>query len=232
MLDYITLKLSFIVISKIFMQPQLLDLFGSNPTFSNFIPLNNQKIITLLSSYSSQFSHIIGASHSGKTHLLKAWVHGAPSTAIFVDNALEINLRTIVNNYKFIAIDSVEDLDDNKQIELFDLFNQIKLNNLNNQLLTSSKRLLSTNMREDLKTRILSGINLNLKALNDDELIDAIGIFTREEGITLDDNEKIYLINHYTRNIGVLITTIHKIANSAVEQNRNITIPFIKQVLS
>ena len=137
------------------MQPQLLDLFGSNPTFSNFIPLNNQKIINLLSSYNSQFSHIIGASHSGKTHLLKAWIHSAPSTAIFIDNALETNLREIVDNYKYIAIDNIEYLDDNKQIELFDLFNQIKLNNLNNQLLTSSRKQLSTKIREDLKTRIL-----------------------------------------------------------------------------
>ncbi len=213
------------------MQPQLLDLFGSNPTFSNFISLNNQKIINLLSNYSSSFSHIIGAPHSGKTHLLKAWVHSAPNTAIFIDNTLEINLREIINDYKYIAIDNIEYLDNNKQIELFDLFNQIKLNNLNNQLLTSSRIQLNSNIREDLKTRILSGINLNLKALNDDELIDAIGIFTKEEGITLAHSETIYLINHYTRNIGVLITTIHKIANSAVEQNRNITIPFIKQVL-
>ncbi len=214
------------------MQPQLLDLFGSNPTFTNFIPLNNQKIVNLLSNYTSQFIHIIGASHSGKTHLLKSWVQSAPGTAIFIDNPLEINLRETVSNYKYIAIDNIESLDDDKQIELFDLFNQIKLNNLTNQLLTSSRIQLSINIRDDLKTRILSGINLNLKALNDDELIDAIGIFTKEEGINLANSEKAYLINHYTRNIGVLITTIHKITNSAVEQQRNITIPFIKQVLN
>ena len=213
------------------MQPQLLDLFGNNATFSNFIALNNQKVVSLLDSYTSQFTHIIGVPHSGKTHLLKAWVNSAPDTAIFIDDAKEYDLREIVDNYKYIAIDDIHNFDDDKQIELFDLFNQIKLNNRDNHLLTSSSMQLDEKIRKDLKTRILSGINLNLKALNDDELIEALGIFTKKEGISLDDLEKSYLINHYTRNIGILIETIHQITNAAVEQKRNITIPFIKQVL-
>ena len=214
------------------MQTQLLDLFGNKHTFSNFIPMNNQKVVNLLCNYTSQFTHIIGATQSGKTHLLMAWVNSAPSTAIFIDNNIEINLREIVNKYQYIAIDDIHHFDDNKQIELFDLFNQIKLNNLNNQLLTSSSTYLDTKIREDLKTRILSGISFNLKALNDDELMDALSIFTKEEGISLDEIEKSYLINHYTRNIGILIKTIHTITNAAVAQKRNITIPFIKQVLN
>jgi DnaA family protein len=214
------------------MQPQLLDLFDSKPTFNSFIPLSNHKVVTLLSSYSSQFTHIVGAPQSGKTHLLTAWVNSAPDVALFIDNPLQINLREIVHNYQYIAIDNIQNLDDNKQIELFDLFNQIKLNNLNNQLLTSSSMHLDTKIREDLKTRILSGINLPLKALSDNELMDAVDIFTAKEGITLDVTEKSYLINHYTRNLGVLIKTIHKITEAAIIEKRNITIPFIKQVLN
>ena len=213
------------------MQPQLLDLFGRNPTFTNFIALNNQKVVNLLNSYTSQFTHIIGTTNSGKTHLLKAWVNGAQLNAIFIDNIKDIDLRNIVDTYKYIAIDDIQNFNNNKQIELFDLFNQIKLNNLDNQLLTSSNTQLNSSIRDDLKTRILSGINLNLKALSDDELMGAISLFTKTEGIKLDDHEKSYLINHYTRNIGMLIKTIHVITNAAVEQNRNITIPFIKQIL-
>ncbi len=215
------------------MKPQLLDLFATSPTFTNFIPLNNENVLRLLQESSSQFTHIIGAAQSGKSHLLKAWASSISGSGVFIDAADEVNLRELAVRYQYIAIDNVEQLNNDKQIELFDLFNKIKLNNLPNLLLTSSSANLDSiaNLRKDLKTRLLSGINLHLKALNDYDLEHAITLFTEKEGIALAAAEKNYLINHYTRSIGVLIQAIHKLAEAAVIEKRNITIPFIKHVL-
>ena len=215
------------------MQPQLLDLFGSAPSFDNFVAFNNEIVIKLLQESKSQFTHIAGAKLSGKTHLLQAWVNTAPAPAIFVSAGDKINLRNLADDYKYIAIDNIDCMRENQQIQLFDLFNKIKLNNRDNFLLTSSSSSLELNatIRKDLKTRILSGLNLHLKALNDTDLRLAITIFTTQEGISLAEAEINYLINHYARSIGVLIKTIHKLAEVAVIEKRNITIPFIKQVL-
>lgn len=218
------------------MQPQLLDLFVTSPSFNNFISFNNEQIVKLLQTNNNNYIHIVGAMHSGKTHLLTAWVREQhQNTAIYVDAAIsKTELRDLTEKYTFIAVDNVEHLDDEGQIELFDLFNKIKLNNLNKFLVTSSSANLETikTLRIDLKTRLLSGICLNLKALNDMELQEALAVFIAKEGITLGIAEQNYLITHYTRNLGVLIQTIHKLAETAIMKKRNITIPLIKEVLT
>lgn len=219
------------------MQAQLLDLFATTATFDNFIPLKNEQIIKLLQDSSSQFTHLTGSANSGKTHLLNAWVnlaHGRGRTAIYLDiQLLDRPIRNLASMFSFIAIDNIELSNDEQQVELFDLFNSIKLNNRDNCLLTSSTNNLSSilTLREDLKTRLLSGVNLNLKALDDHDLEQALNLFTDQEGIKLDSIEQNYLINHYTRNIGVLIQTIRKLAEAAVMHKRHITIPLIKQIL-
>lgn len=221
------------------MKPQLLDLLTISPSFDNYISINNEIINCSLQQFSSQFTHIIGASLSGKTHLLKAWVQLAieqNKAAVYLDGehlGPGYSLRSLANAYSFIALDNIDKLDNERQIELFDLFNSIKLNNLNNCLLTSSHIHLeqAPNMRQDLKTRILSGLNLSLRGLNDQELLYALAIYTNKAGIKITPAELKYLVNHYTRNIGMLINAIHKIANTAVLENRHITIPLIKQVI-
>lgn len=223
------------------MQIQLLDLFEQKASFDNFIAINNEIVVAPLQNFSSQFTHIVGTNLSGKTHLLKAWTNLAISnneTSIYLDvtnlDKNTILLRNLITHYKFIALDNIDNLDIAYQIELFDLFNSIKLNNLNNFLLTSSKNNLENNltMREDLKTRILSGLNLYLKALSEDELTQLLDIHAKKEGIKINTTELAYLVNHYTRNTGTLIQALQKIANSALLQNRNITIPLIKEVIS
>ncbi|HMT03498.1 MAG TPA: DnaA/Hda family protein [Burkholderiales bacterium] len=222
------------------MKQPLLDLFDYKPTFNNFMPMKNEIISASLQSFSSQFTHIIGEPLSGKTHLLKSWVnlaHMQSKTSIYLDyqefktnTENSNNLYNIADNNRFIAIDNIDLLDDNQQILLFDLFNYIKLNAKNNYLLTSSKiNLEHCKVREDLKTRIQSGLNLNLKALDDNNLLQALEIYIRKEGIKISHTELNYLMNHFERNIGHLINAIHKISSIALIKKRNITIPLIKE---
>lgn len=222
------------------MKPQLLDLFDNLPSFDNFIPINNQMVIDALKSPKNQFVHITGTQSSGKTHLLKSWIASANhmrKSAKYIDTKDKEGaeeLRHLATYYQFIAIDNIDNLDEQKQIELFDLFNSIKLNDRNNLLLTSSSISLENNhnIRDDLKTRLLSGLNLHLKTPSDEEIIQILQIFIAKEGIKLNDAELSYMITRYTRNIGVLINTINKVAEIAVMEKKNITIPLIKQVIS
>ncbi len=221
------------------MQQQILDLFEFKPTFSNFIPINNEMLCANLQSFSSQFTHIVGSSKTGKTHLLTAWInlaHDEYKSALYLDCTradISEQIQEIdLNATRFITLDNIENLDNDGQIALFDLFNHIKLNNLANYLLTSSSASLNhLNVREDLKTRLLSGINLHLHLLNDDELLTALRIYVKKEGINFNDSELIYLINHYERNMGKLIKVINKIAKHAITQKKNISTSLIRQII-
>lgn len=220
------------------MKAQLLDLFDPQPTFNNFVELRNELVVHSLSNFSRQFTHIAGTNNSGKTHLLKSWVYLAKNskfTATYID--MKVTNTSIspsrLLHYNYIALDNIDKLTTRQQTSLFDLYNKIKQNSLPNMLLTSSsvklERLL---LREDLITRLQSGLELSLKALDDEEILLALNQIATTEGIGINTEGLKFLISHYTRNIGQLVTAMRNIADKAVLEKRSITIPLIKNALS
>jgi DnaA family protein len=217
---------------------QLLDLFNQHYDFNSFIASGNEITVANLQSFTNQFTHIYGEHLTGKTHLLKSWINLATSrrqNAIYLD-ALELSneqlSRINLDEYRFIAVDNIDILNEEQQIELFDLFNHIKLNSRDNYLLTSSTiNLNNSKIRADLKTRIYSGLVFGLKNLNESELLSALTIYSNREGIKIGEAELKYLLVHYTRNLGKLIQLIQKVSNSALALKKAITIPLIKQNL-
>lgn len=223
------------------MKIQLLDLFSRTTSFDNFISIKNEIIIDTLKKFSSQFTHINGNKLGGKTHLLKAWAALAAEkgeSSIYLNAAdLRDNITQKLHHHlhdipAFIAIDNIENLTSSQQIQLFDLFNLIKLNNSKQFLLTSSTQSLDNlpNLRLDLQTRLMSGLSLTIKHLDDSDLLHALNSHIILEGICISETELKYLINHYTRNIGVLIPIIHQIVQVAIAEKRNISIPLIKRI--
>lgn len=221
------------------MTQQLLDLFNHEYDFNDFIATGNEITLANLQGFSSQYTHIFGAHLSGKTHLLKSWVNLANNkyhSAIYL-NAKELQpqqlLELNLDDLRFIAVDNIDSLTDNLQIELFDLFNHIKLNQRDNYLLTSSQiNLNHSNLRVDLKTRIHSGLVFALKDLTEVELLGALTIYTRREGIKVGEAELKYILTHCTRNLGKLIELINQVGTFATTHKKPITIPLIKQNLA
>lgn len=219
------------------MKVQLLDLFDPQPTFNNFVELKNELVVHSLSNFSRQFTHIAGTNISGKTHLLKSWVYLAKNnkfSATYID--MKVTKSSIsptrLLQYNYIAIDNIDNLNSRQQTSMFDLFNKIKQNLLPNMLLTSSSfNLERLNLRQDLITRLQSGLELNLKVLDDAEILLALNQIANNEGIGINDDGLKFLINHYTRNIGQLVIAMRNIADKAVLENRSITIPLIKSAL-
>lgn len=217
-------------------QQQLLDLFNREYEFNAFIATGNEVSVSNIQSFSSQFTHLYGEHLTGKTHLLKAWVNLANHkyhNARYLDatQLLIGDLRGVdLDLFRFIAIDNIDLLSDELQIELFDVFNHIKLQGRNNYLLTSSNVNLnhSSTIRIDLKTRIHSGVVFALKSLSEDELFHALTIYTNREGIKIGETEIKYILTHYTRNLGKLIEFINQVSKTATMQKKAITIPLIK----
>ncbi len=221
-------------------QQQLLDLFNQEYNFNNYISTGNEIVVANLQNFSNQFTHLYGDTLTGKTHLLKAWANLANSkyqSSIYIDVAKDnkIDLEYIEKSeYRFIAIDNIDLLSDDGQIELFDLFNHIKLNSQNNNyLLTSSQSNLNIiDVRVDLKTRLQSGMIFRLKRLTEDELLNSLIIYVKREGIKFGEIELKYLLNHGARNLGKLIALINQISSLATMQKKTITVALIKSNLN
>lgn len=220
-------------------QQQLLDLFNQEYEFSSYISTGNEVVVANLQDFTNQFTHIYGEHLSGKTHLLKAWINLANrryNSGLYLtyEDLEQISIHDIdLDVYRFIAIDDIDQAIPAVQIAIFDLFNQIKLNGRDNYLLTSSKiNLNHSNLRVDLKTRIYSGVVFALKTLTDEELIQALKIFTSREGIKFGETELQYLLVHCTRNLGLLLQQINAISILAIQNKKTITTHLIKQAIS
>lgn len=219
------------------MEIQLLELFNPQPLFSNFVELKNELVVHSLSTFSRQFTHIIGTNNSGKTHLLKSWVHLAKSnnfSATYID--MRVAKSTIspqrLLQYNYLAIDNIDNLTAKQELSIFDLYNKIKQNSLPNLLLTSSALALEQlNLRQDLVTRLKAELNLNLKTLDDNEILRALAQIATVEGIGISSDGLKFLLTHHDRNIGQLIIALRNIADAAVLEERKITIPLIKKTL-
>lgn len=217
---------------------QLLNLFDQEYEFNNFISIGNEIATTSLQNFANQFCHIYGASMSGKSHLLKSWVNLANqkyNAAIYLtySDLSEISINDIdLDTYRFIAIDDIDLANNEAQIAVFDLFNKIRLSNRDNYLLTSSTHNLNhIQLREDLKTRIHSGVVFGLKSMDDNELVQAIEIYTKCEQIKISETALKYLLTHSIRNLGKLTSIIHKASLLATQNKSAITSTLIKQII-
>lgn len=213
------------------MQVQLLNLFDEQPSWDNFIDLGNEHIIASIRSNNSPFMHISGTLHSGKSHLLKAWCN-SHANSLYQDMSKSSILD--IASYNYIAIDNVEYASIEVQEQLFNLFNAVKLHAKPQHLFTSSENPLEhiTTLRLDLKTRLLSGLNLHLKMPNDEVLTQIITRYIKSQGINISDTVISYIFTHYTRNIGDIFTLIKLAVAQALIQKTNITIPLIKSLIN
>jgi len=208
----------------------------TTPSFNNYIPTNNEIIIASLQSFSHQYVHLIGNNNTGKTHLLQAWVslsnQDRPNQAIYVNAKTCQSISLLLHNYRFFAIDNIEELSESNQEALFNLYNHAKILGHNIFILTSSnKSVNSLLIREDLKTRVSSGIVFNIKTMLDVDLINALAILTKKQGIMIGNAEINYIVTHYSRNLGHQIRLIMELDKQAMQYKKNITIPFIKNII-
>lgn len=218
---------------------QLLNLFDQDCEFNNFISLGNEIIVANLQNFANQFCHIYGNENSGKSHLLKAWVNLANqkyNAGLYLNSSdlCEMSINDIdLDTYRFIAIDDIDLASELEQIAVFDLFNKIRLACRDNYLLTSStQNLNSAEIRADLKTRLQSGVIFALKSMSEDDLLQALQIYTKCEQIKISDNSLTYLLTHHSRNLGELISTIHTVSLVATQSKSTISSALIKNTLN
>lgn len=215
-------------------QQQLLEeLLTQDANFNRFVAMGNELALRCISNNVNNIMHIVGTEFSGKTHLLKSWVNQAKQngdTVQYLDCRLDV--QDLNPDIKFIAIDNIEEMSNEMQNSLFDLYNQVKLYNKAIYVLTSSTAPIeSLGLREDLATRIMSGFVIYLKSVEDQDLFVALKQYVKLECLNIGDIELKYLITHCTRNLGALIKLIQDLSLYGTAEKKPITLSLIKQYL-
>ena len=219
------------------MRQLVLDLLPeSSPRLDNFVAGSNGEALTGLAAWLAADSRetsllLWGESGAGKTHLLRAVDAQYHDAAQDVDLADTVEALDVDAPQRLFAVDNVEALSDAGQIALFNLFNRLRARG--GRLLTSASappRQLA--LREDLRTRLGSGLIYRLHPLSDDEKIAALAAQAEARGLRLPREALDYLLARAPRDMRSLTTILAALDRYSLEHKRAITLPLLREVLS
>ncbi len=211
------------------MRQLILDLLpDSPPTLDNFVAGGNGEAVAALTGWlagqleATAFC-LHGEAGCGKSHLLQA--SGFP----YVDAALNPALAG-VTVAESLAVDNIDALDADGQVALFALFNQIKADG--GRLLTAAPQPPAhLALREDLRTRLGSGLIYRLQPLSDEEKAAAVAGLAKERALKLSPEVIAYLLRHVSRDMRTLAMLVVALDQYTLEQKRPVTLPLLREML-
>ncbi|MBP9805393.1 MAG: DnaA regulatory inactivator Hda [Candidatus Accumulibacter sp.] len=212
------------------MRQLILDLVpDAPPSFDNFVAGSNAEALTGLAAWLAPANRepvffLWGETGAGKSHLLQA------CQANYDDARVDPDLATLAPEGDFHAIDHVDALGESGQIVLFNLINRQRGSG-GRLLAAASVPPLRLALREDLRTRLGSGLIYRLQPLSDAEKLAALAEQARARGLVLPPEVFNYLFLRAPRDMRSLTALLLSIDRYSLERQRPITLPLLREVL-
>lgn len=215
-------------------------------TFATFFADRSPLLIANLKSLSEQDPieeqiFIWGAGKTGKTHLLQAVCHRLADTdkrAMYIPLAefktCHEDVFEGLASMDVVCVDDIESVAGNAKWEkaLFNFINQMRAKK--NIIVFSSRQNPSQNIFNlaDLNSRLVWGPVFHLPGLDQEALEGALRLHADARGIELPDVVINYLLTHFKRDASVLVELLKLLDHTSLQEQRKVTVPFIKQVLA
>jgi DnaA family protein len=201
------------------------------PSLDNFVVGRNQELVTALrhalnSRGGERLFYLWGEAGCGKSHLLKAAVQFAADAGINTAYAQ----GKVPAAADVVAVNDVERLDDVAQVELFNLYNQLREQG-GMLLVSGAVSPLHLKLRDDLRTRLGWGLVYQVHSLNDDEKAQAMVEYAQGKGWMLPVEVTQYLLRHGRRDLPGLVAVLDALDEQSLRLHRPPTVPLLKQIL-
>ena len=213
------------------MRQLILDLLPESlPSLDNFVPGGNGEALAALTAWLAgalpETSFCLwGEAGAGRTHLLAA------SGFCHIDAAADPALGGLADDDCPLAVDNVEALDGEGQITLFNRFNRLKM--AGGRLLTAGPQPPAhLALRDDLRTRLGSGLIYRLLPLSDDEKAAALAAQAKERSLKLPPECIGYLLRHAPRDMRTLSAVVAALDRHTLEHKRAVTLPLLRELLA
>ncbi len=201
------------------------------PTFDNFVAGGNAELLFVLHQALSgetpdRCIYVWGGAGSGKSHLLQACVseaQNAQRSAIYTKGS-------VPHMHDVVCVDDVEMLNNAAQIELFNLYNQMR--EAGAMLLVSGHGSpLHLDLRPDLRTRLGWGLVYQVHGLSDEETAFALRQHAKARGFVLAPEITLYLLRHGRRDLPSLLTVLDALDDQSLRLHRAPSIPMLKEIM-
>lgn len=214
-------------------------------TFADFYGQANREVLDWLRALepnpNGKFTYLWGATGSGCSHLLIACCHKFSNLglrAVYLPlqdlNDLSPAVLEDLDKVALLCLDNIEMICGNMQWEEALFHYMKKMQEQGSNLLVaahSAPRSLVTRL-PDLQSRLAGGVVFQVHGLDDEQKIVALQTKAELRGLLLARQVAIFLLNHYERDTSSLFNSLDILDKSALQAQRRLTIPFVKQVLS
>lgn len=213
------------------MRQLLLDLIPPpHPTLANFVPGVNAAAVAALAAWLAPENREIlflvwGPEGSGRSHLLRA-----PAGFAYADSVVDPSLSSLPADSPALAVDNVEALDADGQVTLFNHFNRLRHGG-GKLLVAAAQPPAALSLREDLRTRLGSGLIFGLIPLSDAEKTRALRDWAAARGVTLAEEATDYLLRHARRDMGSLMAIVEALDRASLERQRPITLSLLRDIV-
>lgn len=217
-------------------------------TFENFYCANahNAYIVsymnTLASGRDSGQCIFWGALGVGLTHLLQAMCHHSANTTsntfqyLPVLDLLKFSADEVCDGLEgtdMVCVDGLDHICGNKAWEqaIFHLFNNLR--DAGHTLIFSShiSPIALPIVLPDLKSRLLASMHFRLKGLDDTGKQKALMQRAAARGMELSEEVATFIMRRAPRDMNQLFVTLNRLDEASLQQQRKLTIPFVKNVL-
>ena len=200
------------------------------PTLDNYHAGGNAAALLALRAVLDDGNGVLflwGSPSCGKTHLLRAAVHAAGLRGMHSQH-LRTDDIAIANEPGLLVVDDVEKLDGAAQSALFDAYNRMRSCG---GVILGAGHLPPTDLalREDLRTRIASGVVMQMRPLTEAQKHSVLMAHASQRDLVLAPEIINYLLAHYARDLGSLIAAIDAMDHYSLRTKRAITLPLLRQ---
>jgi DnaA family protein len=215
-------------------------------TFDNFYAQNNQQLLTHLQTLSSgktkQFTYIWGKPSSGRSHLLQACCHtankeGLSSIYLPLSSIDELSPRILegLEKISLICVDDIQNIAQKRAWEeaIFNIFNNLGEKLHSSLIISGNNPALSLPLSLfDLKSRLTGCLAFQVTPLTDKQKLEALHMRAKIRGIEIPDETAKFLLHRFARDTANLFSILDKLDQASLVEQRRITIPFVKKILS
>ncbi len=206
------------------------------PTLDNFLVGDNRELLAILHRLGEPPSAelpaaltIWGAGGVGKTHLLTAL------TQHWQDHALLVNAHNLPSSpfveARLLLVDTGPALDEASQGWLFTAFNHV-VGRGGRVVVSLPLPPLACPLRPDLRSRLGSGLVLEVRPLPQDELPTLFRQYCAERGLRVSDEVLAYVLGRQRRDIRTIRATLAAIDRLSLEWQRPVTLPLVRAALA
>ncbi len=217
--------------------------FDRRFSLQNYISPNSGYIVAQLTGLFDETGESLvglwGGSDSGKTHLLNACAHYARDSRVgfhLFDGGQMADAKP--GNFSdfpagaVIGVDNLDLLAGNRDWEeqFYQLINRVQLGELR-FIFTLSRQPRDTGFRlPDLKSRLMWGLLVALKAPDDEQLEHILRRRAQLLGLKLGKDALQYLLNHYSRRISAQMELLYRLDHASLMSKRKVTVALIREV--